>query len=86
MPPNHPQTSPPAVEHDITHMIELYDLSLQSVVDGLKLPGIGALDAAMRNEVLFDRAATARFLGPLQVVNEAGRVTIDSELAGHATR
>ena len=69
------------VEHDITHTLELYDLSLQAVVDGLKLSGIGALDPAMRNEVLFGRAASARHLGPLQVVDETGRVTIDSRQA-----
>ncbi|HEV8679988.1 MAG TPA: ATP-binding protein [Stellaceae bacterium] len=66
------------VEHDITYTFELYDLSLQSVVDGLKLPGINVLDPTMRKEVLFDRAATARYLGPLQVVDETGKVIIDS--------
>jgi PAS domain S-box-containing protein len=69
------------VEHDITHTFELYDLSLQAVVDGLKLPGIDAVDPAIRNEVLFDRAATARYLGALQVVDETGKVTMDSRQA-----
>ena len=67
-----------ALDHDITHTFELYDLSLQGVVDGLRMPGIGQLDPEMRNEVLFDRAATARYLGPIQVLNETGQVTIDS--------
>ena len=66
------------IEHDITRTIELYELSLQAVVDGVRLPGIGALDPAMRNEVLFDRAATARFLGPIRVLDRTGQVTIDS--------
>ncbi len=66
------------LEHDITHTIELYDLSLQAVVNGLRLPGIGALTPAMRNEVLFDNAATARYLGAIRVLDETGRVTIDS--------
>lgn len=66
------------IEHDITRTIELYDLSLRAVVDGLRLPGIGGLDPAMRNEVLFDRAATARFLGPIRVLDRTGQVTLDS--------
>ncbi|HLY44499.1 MAG TPA: ATP-binding protein [Stellaceae bacterium] len=67
------------IEHDITHTIELYDLSLQAVVNSLRLPGIGALTPTMRNEVLFDHAATARFLGPIKVLDEAGRVKVDSQ-------
>ncbi|HVB17723.1 MAG TPA: ATP-binding protein [Stellaceae bacterium] len=67
-----------AVAHDISRTIELYDLSLQAVVDGLQLPKIGELSPAMRNEVLFDHAATAGYLGPLQVLDETGRVIIDA--------
>ncbi|HVC56345.1 MAG TPA: ATP-binding protein [Stellaceae bacterium] len=66
------------LEHDITRTIELYDLSLQAVVDGVHLPGIDALTPAMRNEVLFDRAATARYLGPIIVLDATGQATIDS--------
>src|SRR5579862_9675230 len=66
------------IEHDITHTIEVYDLSLQAVVDSLRLPGIDALTPTMRNEFLFDRAATAPYLGSIRVLDETGRVTIDS--------
>jgi PAS domain S-box-containing protein len=66
------------IENDITHTIELYDLSLQAVADGLRLPGIGALDPMMRNEVLFDHATTARYLGAIRVLDEKGQVVITS--------
>ena len=66
------------IEHDITRTIELYDLSLQAVLSGLKFPGIEVMPDAMRNEVLFDNAASARYLGPIQVLDENGQVRIDS--------
>lgn len=64
-----------ALEHDIDRNIELFDLSLQAVVDGLRIPGIEALDPELRNQVLFDRAATARYLGPTIVLDESGKIT-----------
>jgi PAS domain S-box-containing protein len=66
------------LDHDITHTIELYDLSLQAVASSLRLPGIGKLTPAMRNEMLFDHAATARYLGAIKVLDASGQVIIDS--------
>ena len=31
-----------AIEHDVERTVELYDLSLQAVIDGLRLPGINS--------------------------------------------
>src|ERR1700719_4712890 len=67
-----------AIEHDIERTIELYDLSLQAVIDGLRLPGIGTFSPKIRNPVLFDRAATARYLGSTMVLDDKGQVAIDS--------
>ncbi|ATF33512.1 GGDEF domain-containing protein [Burkholderia thailandensis] len=66
------------LERDIARNIELYDLSLQAVVDGVNDPRIMALDPAIRSKVLFDRAATGKYLGTIYVMNERGDVVLDS--------
>lgn len=66
---------------DIDRNIELYDLSLQAVVDGLKLPGIDHLSREMRAAVLFDRATTAKDLGSIFVLDCIGNVILDSQSA-----
>jgi diguanylate cyclase (GGDEF)-like protein len=70
-----------SVASDIDRNIELYDLSLQEVVDGLKLPGLDRLSSDMRSAVLFDRATTGKDLGPILVLDCIGNVTIDSQSA-----
>jgi diguanylate cyclase (GGDEF)-like protein len=67
-----------AIEADISRNMETVDLSLQSVVDNLKLPGIERLDPKIRNLILFDRSATARYLGRLVVLDEQGKVRFDA--------
>jgi PAS domain S-box-containing protein len=64
--------------HDIDRSIEIYDLSLKSVVDGLKLPGIWKLTEQQRRSVLFDGAANARDLGALIVIDERGKVIAEA--------
>jgi diguanylate cyclase (GGDEF)-like protein len=66
------------IANDISRNIELYDLSLQAVVDGLKLPEIYRVSPQLRHMVLFDRAATAKDLGSILVIDSAGQVTTDS--------
>ena len=66
------------IASDISRNVELYDLSLQAVVDGLKLREINNISRELRRLVLFDRAATAKGLGSILVVDQAGDVTIDS--------
>jgi diguanylate cyclase (GGDEF)-like protein/PAS domain S-box-containing protein len=63
-----------AVTLDIGRTIDLYDLSIQAVVDGLKLPGLSQLSPELRQAVLFDRSATAEYLGAILVLNERGEV------------
>lgn len=67
-----------ALEHDIARNIEMYDLSLQAVADGLRLPETATLRSEVRNYVLFDRAATARDLGSMVVLDRDGRVRFES--------
>jgi PAS domain S-box-containing protein len=68
-----------SVEQDVSRNIELFDLSLQGVSDGLQLPELQQLSPQIRSMVLFDRAARARYLGFINALNEAGDVIADSE-------
>ena len=67
-----------ALKSDIERNVELYDLSLQAVVDGMNLPQIDTLAPQVRQLLLFDRAATAKFLGSISVLDPAGKVILDS--------
>lgn len=65
-------------ERDIERNFELYALSLEAVVEGLKHDDVMALPPHLRSQLLFDRAATANFLGSVLVLDEAGNIVIDS--------
>src|SRR5664279_5036066 len=67
-----------SIQSEIARNIELYDLSLQAVVDGLQLPDFGRIDPMLRQIILFDRSATARDLGSILVLSEQGNVTVES--------
>lgn len=64
---------------DIARNIELYDLSLRAVVDGLKLPELAQADPALRQMILFDRAATAENFGHTLVFDRTGKLIISSK-------
>ena len=63
---------------EIERNIELYDLSLQAAVDGMKLPDINRISRELKQVVLFDRAATAKDMGTILVIDRLGRVVMDS--------
>ncbi|BCZ84400.1 hypothetical protein PTKU64_80750 [Paraburkholderia terrae] len=65
-------------ERDIERNLELYALSLQAVVDGVRDPEVMALPPRLRAQVLFDRATTARDLGAILVLDASGNIIIDS--------
>ncbi len=67
-----------ALEHDIERNIEIYDLSIQAVMEGMQLPEIWSMSAEVRGLILFDRAASAKDLGSILVLDELGHVIIDS--------
>src|SRR5580692_9164785 len=67
-----------AIRSDIERNVELYDLSLQAVVDNFRKPGLDALSPEFRHLVLFDRAATAQYLGSILVLDPRGAVILDS--------
>ncbi|HEX7908606.1 MAG TPA: diguanylate cyclase, partial [Paraburkholderia sp.] len=65
-------------ERDIERNFELYALSLQAAVDGMRDPAVQALPPGLRRQVLFDRAATAKYLGAMLVLDASGNIVIDS--------
>lgn len=67
-----------ALAHDIERNIEIYDLSLRAVIDGLNTPGIWNVSDEIRNQILFDGAANAEDLGAIFVLDENGDVILDS--------
>jgi hypothetical protein len=69
------------VERDVARNLELYDLSLLAVIAGLKQPGVMTLPPAIRQLVLFDGAASARDMGSMLVLDEAGNAILDSQSA-----
>jgi len=75
-----------SIQSEIARNIELYDLSLQAVADGLQLPGFDRIDPALRQIILFDRAASARDLGSILVLNEQGDLTVESRTLSPRTQ
>jgi diguanylate cyclase (GGDEF)-like protein len=67
-----------AMSSEIGRNLELYDLSLQAVVEGMRLPEVSKLNPELRQLVLFDRAATAKDMGSIFVLDKNGTVVIDS--------
>ena len=70
-----------ALARDITRTVATYDLSLQGAADAMNLPGIGTISPELRHAALFDRAATAEYLGSLLVLDAAGEIVADSTAA-----
>lgn len=71
-------------ERDVARNFEIIDLSLRSVVDNLRAPGVAEASSALRELILLDRRATARDLGPLLVLDQNGDVVVDAP--GHPPR
>ena len=63
---------------NIARNFELLDLSLQAVVDALKLPELERVDPVIRNMILFDRSATAQDVGSILVLDRDGNVVVES--------
>jgi diguanylate cyclase (GGDEF)-like protein len=64
--------------NDIARNIELFDLSLQAVVEGLRNPQVMSLSPELRQLILFDRSTTAKNIGSLLVLDRDGKVLIES--------
>src|SRR5471030_2864746 len=66
------------IKRDIARNVELYELSLQAVVERVADPQVMALAPKLRSKVLFDRAASGKYLGSIFVINERGDIVMDS--------
>jgi diguanylate cyclase (GGDEF)-like protein len=59
---------------DLERNVEIYDLSLEAMVDGARDPATWVLTGGLRQAVLFDRATTAAYLGGAYVIGPDGQV------------
>jgi diguanylate cyclase (GGDEF)-like protein len=66
------------IDAEIARNLDIYDLGLRGVVSNINLPILDNVSRPMRQLVLFDQTATARYFGAIQVMNAAGDVEIDS--------
>jgi diguanylate cyclase (GGDEF)-like protein len=67
------------ISNDVARSVELYNLSLQAVVDGAQSPEVTALPASLRRRVLFDRATTAANLGGAYLLSSDGHVLAEND-------
>jgi diguanylate cyclase (GGDEF)-like protein len=65
-------------ERDIERNFELYDLSMLAVVEGLRDPEVRGSSAHLQRLALFDRAATARYLAAMLVLDASGKIILDA--------
>lgn len=66
------------LEADISRTVRVYDLSLQGVIEGLDDPEVNKLRPDVVRRLLFDRAATADYLGSMLVLDSRGNILYDS--------
>ena len=66
------------IERDIARNVELIDLSLQAAVENLRAPEAAGAGPKLRQLILFDRAATAKDLGVMLVIDADGDVAADA--------
>lgn len=67
------------IERDLSRNLEIYDLSLRAVIEGLRQPGVLELSPALRQMVLFDGSVSAKDLGSVFVLDEHGYVRFASQ-------
>lgn len=60
------------ISEDLERTVESLDLSIQGVADNSKVPGVMSLSTEYRDLILFDRAATAKGLGSLMLLDAGG--------------
>jgi diguanylate cyclase (GGDEF)-like protein len=66
-------------QQTIARDIELYDLSVQSVLEGVNDPDILYQEPGLRQKILFDRSATAAGLGAIVALDADGTISLDSQ-------
>ncbi|MBV8271712.1 MAG: GGDEF domain-containing protein [Cupriavidus sp.] len=66
------------LERAIARNLQTYELSMQSVIDGMRDPEIMSLPPALRHLVLFDRSINAEDLGSMLATDAKGNLILDS--------
>jgi diguanylate cyclase (GGDEF)-like protein len=66
------------IDSDIGRNFELYDLSIRAMTENMIVPEVLGVSPSIRQLILFDHATAARHFGAIQVMDDAGYVTIDS--------
>jgi len=66
------------IEAHVTRNIEVYDLSLQGLQDALATEAVAHVGREVQRLALFDRAASAKYMGALYALNAAGEIVISS--------
>ena len=66
------------IESDVARNVELLDLSLKGVIENMSAPGVASVDPRVRQMVLFDRAASARGVGSLLLLDASGSIVADA--------
>src|SRR5271155_581289 len=66
------------IDSDIARNVELYDLSLRSVVTNMVAPEIDEVSKPLRQLILFDHAALDRHFGAIQVFDSTGKLIVDA--------
>jgi diguanylate cyclase (GGDEF)-like protein len=64
-----------ALARDMARNLEIYDLSLQAVVDGMTDPAVLSLPVEIRHQVLFDRSTTAAYISGIYALDARGRIS-----------
>ena len=68
-----------AISHDISRNFEMFDLSIQGVIEALAQPGIDQIAPSIRQMALFDNAARASYLNRILILDPSGQVVGDSQ-------
>lgn len=67
-----------SLRFDIARNVETLNLSLETVANNLRLPGLDRLSPEMRQLVLFDHPSSNRYPTSVFVVDETGQIRLDS--------
>ena len=67
-----------AIEADVARNIELYDLSLQGLREALATEAVAHVGHEVQRLALFDRAASAKYMGSLLALNATGDIIVNS--------
>jgi diguanylate cyclase (GGDEF)-like protein len=68
-----------AIEADVARNIEVYDLSLQGLRESLASVAVAQAAQEVQRLALFDRAASAKYMGSLLALNAIGDIIVDSK-------